>query len=73
MSGVTMAPIDRNNLCVNSLRACVRACPGANALNADAKPSVDVFTQLKQLKELVDTGVITPAEFDARKKLVLAR
>lgn len=32
----------------------------------------DMYVELKKLKELLDSGVITQAEFDARKKKILA-
>jgi hypothetical protein len=33
--------------------------------------SGDMYTELKKLKDLLDTGIITQAEFDAQKKKVL--
>ena len=33
--------------------------------------SGDMYTELKKLKELLDAGVITQAEFDAQKKKIL--
>ena len=73
MSGPTMAPIDRNNLCVNAMRACIRACPAKGAVDLGISNQGDVYTQLKQLQELKNSGIITQEEFDARKKRVLAQ
>ncbi len=33
----------------------------------------DVYAELKKLKELLDAKIITQEEFDARKKMILAR
>jgi len=33
----------------------------------------NIYTELKELKELLDTNIITQDEFDARKKKILAR
>lgn len=35
--------------------------------------SGDIYTELKKLKELLDTKIITQEEFDMRKKKILAR
>ena len=35
--------------------------------------SGDMYTELKKLKDLLDTGIITQEEFDARKKKILAK
>lgn len=35
--------------------------------------SGDMYTELKKLKDLKDSGVITQDEFDARKKIILAK
>ncbi len=37
------------------------------------KPSDDLYTELTKLKALLDSGIITADEFDARKKLILAK
>ncbi|WP_218509748.1 SHOCT domain-containing protein [Variovorax sp. dw_308] len=75
MSGPSMTPIARNNLCVYALRSCAKACPQNDSINSSASPKAhgDVYTQLKQLKELLDSGIITQAEFDVRKSKVLAQ
>ncbi|AQS40252.1 Short C-terminal domain [Shewanella psychrophila] len=45
--------------------------------NVNVKPkdvnSTDMYTELKKLKELKDTGIITQEEFDIEKKEVLSR
>ncbi len=38
-----------------------------------AQQSDDMYVELKKLKELLDTGVITQAEFDTKKKRILAK
>lgn len=38
-----------------------------------AQQSDDMYVELKKLKELLDTGVITQAEFDTKKKKILDR
>lgn len=35
--------------------------------------SADMYTKLKRLKELLDSGVITQSEFDAQKQKILAK
>jgi hypothetical protein len=40
---------------------------------ANKSNGVDVVTQLKQLKELLDAQIITQAEFDAKKALLLEK
>jgi hypothetical protein len=35
--------------------------------------SGDIYTELKKLKELLDTGIITQEEFDVQKKKILAK
>ena len=35
--------------------------------------SGDMYTELKKLKELLDTGIINQEEFDARKKKIMAK
>ena len=35
--------------------------------------SGDMYTELKKLKDLKDSGIITQEEFDARKKIILAK
>ena len=35
--------------------------------------SGDIYTELKKLKDLLDTGIITQEEFDARKKKILSK
>jgi hypothetical protein len=35
--------------------------------------SGDMYTELKKLKDLLDSGIITQEEFDARKKKILAK
>ena len=47
----------------------VQALPVAQAVPAPA----DVMTQLKQLGELRDAGVVTPQEFESKKAQLLAR
>ena len=47
----------------------VQAPPAAQAVPAPA----DVMTQLKQLGELRDAGVVTPQEFESKKAQLLAR
>lgn len=37
------------------------------------RESDDVYAELKKLKELLDAKIITQDEFDARKKMILAR
>jgi hypothetical protein len=45
-----------------------------DSLQATAKKgSTDVVTQLKQLKELLDAQIITQAEFDAKKAILLEK
>jgi hypothetical protein len=56
MSGPSMTPIARNNLCVYALRSCAKACPTNDSIDASARSQGDVYTQLKQLKELLDSG-----------------
>ena len=38
---------------------------------AAAAPAQDAVTQLKQYKQLLDDGVITQADFDAKKKQLM--
>lgn len=40
--------------------------------NATVQKSDDIYTELKKLKELLDAGIITQYEFDARKKKILS-
>lgn len=46
---------------------------GADAPKQDApmQKTDDIYTELKKLKELLDAGIITRDEFDARKKKIL--
>ena len=37
-----------------------------------AAPPVDIYADLTKLKELLDAGVLTQAEFDAQKQKLLA-
>jgi len=37
-----------------------------------AAPPVDIYADLMKLKELLDAGVLTQAEFDAQKQKLLA-
>jgi len=37
------------------------------------RDSGDIYLELKKMKELLDAGVITQAEFDARKKRILEK
>lgn len=46
----------------------VAAAPAASAPEASMD---DKLAQLKQLGELRDAGILTPAEFDAKKALIL--
>ena len=50
------------------LQATVDSLSAANKSN-----DVDVVTQLKQLKELMDAQIITQAEFDAKKAVLLEK
>lgn len=45
----------------------------ASAQASASPPSVDPITQLKQLGELRDAGVLTPAEFESKKAEILGR
>jgi outer membrane protein assembly factor BamE (lipoprotein component of BamABCDE complex) len=45
----------------------------STTVNRPATQEADMFAELKKLKELLDAGIVTQAEFDARKKLILAR
>lgn len=47
--------------------AAQQAAPAAPA----AAPQSDVVAQLTQLKQLVDAGILTPEEFEAKKKQLL--
>lgn len=38
-----------------------------------AQDSMDIYTELKKLKGLLDDGIITQAEFDSKKKQILAK
>ncbi len=38
-----------------------------------AQGSGDIYTELRKLKDLLDTGIITQAEFDTRKKKILEK
>ncbi len=42
-------------------------------IDSSSKQEQDMFSELRKLKELVDAGIITPAEFEARKKIILSR
>ena len=44
-----------------------------DSLSAATKDNTDVVSQLKQLKELLDAQIITQAEFDAKKALLLEK
>ena len=44
----------------------------APAAAAPAAPAMDPITALTQLKGLLDSGVLTQAEFDAQKQRILA-
>jgi len=49
------------------------AAPAAPAAAPVATPDMDAkLAQLKQLGELRDAGILTDAEFDAKKALILA-
>ena len=41
--------------------------------DSDDKGTGDMYTELKKLKELLDSKVITQNEFDAQKKKILAK
>lgn len=41
--------------------------------NIEVKGSGDLYTELKKLKELKDSGVITDAEFESQKKKLLEK
>jgi hypothetical protein len=41
--------------------------------NVGVKGSTDVYTELKKLKELKDSGIITDAEFESQKKKLLEK
>lgn len=41
--------------------------------NIDVKGSSDLYTELKKLKELKDSGIITDAEFETQKKIFLEK
>lgn len=43
------------------------------ALKAETADKTDIVTDLKQLKELLDTGIITQEEFDAKKAKLLEK
>ena len=43
----------------------------STSTNQPAQPQVSVVDELKQLKELLDIGIITQEEFDAKKKQLL--
>lgn len=45
----------------------------STTVNRAPTQEADMFAELKKLKELLDAGIITPTEFDARKKLILSR
>jgi hypothetical protein len=45
----------------------------STTVNRTPTPEADIFAELRKLKELLDAGIITQAEFDARKKLILSR
>lgn len=45
--------------------------PAAPAAPAPAAPAMDPITALTQLKGLLDSGVLTQAEFDAQKQRIL--
>ncbi len=42
-----------------------------NKINNESKTSTDSTAQLEELKSLLDKGVITQEEFDAKKKKIL--
>ncbi len=42
-------------------------------IRQDSRGSNDLYTELKKLKELKDSGVITEDEFQAQKKKLLER
>ncbi len=42
-------------------------------IDSSSKQEQDMFSELRKLKELVDAGIITSAEFEARKKIILSR
>ncbi|MDJ0813921.1 MAG: SHOCT domain-containing protein [Woeseiaceae bacterium] len=46
------------------------AC-AATASNQPKRSPVDVYDDLLKLKELVDKGILTEAEFEAQKKKLL--
>lgn len=45
----------------------------STATNNTSASQTDMFAELRKLKELLDAGIITQAEFDARKTLILSR
>jgi hypothetical protein len=45
----------------------------STTVNRTPTQEADIFAELRKLKELLDAGIITQAEFDARKKLILSR
>lgn len=47
------------------------AVPPGQAGPPQAAPQTDYITELKQLAELRDQGILTPEEFDAKKKQLL--
>jgi len=48
------------------------AAPAAPAPDAGGASSADGYEELMRLKGLLDAGVLTQAEFDAQKQLVLS-
>jgi len=48
-----------------------QAAPSSTAPAATSADSDDMFAQLEKLGELKDKGILTQAEFDAKKKQIL--
>ena len=55
------------------VRATERASDDAARKTGSVPDSPDIYTELKKLKGLLDEGIITQAEFDAKKKQILAK
>lgn len=49
----------------------VQAAPSSSAPAPTSTASNDMFAQLEKLGELKDKGILTQAEFDAKKKQIL--
>lgn len=56
----------------DKLEECIRSYEVKESKPVESKPALSAIDEIKQFKELLDMGIITQEEFDAKKKQLLA-